>query len=223
MATKGSVETVVHEIGHGYVDLLDDPGVVIPPPNEELVGVIQDLCQDYGIDYKLIHIADDTDESLSKDQIDSKEDIVDSYLEKWSYTPDEICWESEAADVWENDWTDYQSIDGVTGSSKNVPFSCVALDAAMTAEKLGETDQTSIPSMDFAVTQHDENLPVPSIGGYSSFHNYEGQQASHEIQEVLHDLGVLETPTWKQESNFEYNPEKKSEEEFLEELEEVIA
>lgn len=222
MDAKGSVETVVLEAGHGYVDLLDDPTVDIPVPNQEMIQVVQDFCQDYGIDYKFIHVADDTDGSLSQDQVDSKDQIVDEYLEKWNCEPDEICWESEAAEVWENEWSDYQSIEGVSGSSKNVPFSCAALDAAMTAEKLGETDLTSIPSADLAVTQHDENLPVPSMSGYSSFHKYKGQETSHEIQESLYDLGALETPSRTQKSNFEYNPEQKSVEELLEGLEEVI-
>lgn len=216
------VETVVIEAGHGYVDLLDDEEVHIPGPDEEMIKAVQDFCEDYGIEYQLVHVADDTSSDLSAEQLDSKENTVDEYLEKWSKKPDQISWESEAAAVWEDEWYDHQDIEGVTGDSKNVPFTCAALDAAMTAEKLGETDYTSIPAADLAVTQHDENLPVPSIGGYSSFQGYDSQEKSHEIQEELYELGVLENPTWEQSANLEYNPGEKTPGELVEDLEEVV-
>lgn len=217
-----AVETVVIEAGHGYVDLLDDEDVHIPEPDEEMIEAVQDFCEDYGIDYQLLHVADDTSSDLTAEQLDSKHETVDEYLKKWSLDPDQVSWESEAASVWEDGWYEHQDIENVAGSSKNVPFTCAALDAAMTAEKLSETDYTSIPAADLAVTQHDENLPVPSIGGYSSFHGYEGQETSHGIQEELYDRGVLETQTWKQSGNLEYNPEEKTAEELVGELEEVV-
>ncbi len=222
-ASTDQVETVVIEAGHGYVDLLDDSSVDKPAPDEEMVYAVQDVLDEYGVDYQLVHIADDTSGDLNPEQMASKHEIVGDYLEDWSIEPEQVCWESEAASVWENGWKDYQGLDNVKGSSKNVPFTCAALDAAMTAEKLDETDQTSIPGADLAVTQHDENLPVPSIGGYSSFQGYEGQITSHQIQEELYKLGALEDKTWSQGSNLEYNPEEKTVDELAQELEEVIS
>ena len=222
-ASKDQVETVVIEAGHGYVDLLDASSVDKPAPDEEMVYAVQDVLDEYGVDYQLVHIADDTSGDLNPEQMASKHEIVGDYLEDWSIEPEQVCWESEAASVWENGWKDYQGLDNVKGSSKNVPFTCAALDAAMTAEKLDETDQTSIPGADLAVTQHDENLPVPSIGGYSSFQGYEGQITSHQIQEELYKLGALEDKTWSQGSNLEYNPEEKTVDELAQELEEVIS
>jgi hypothetical protein len=222
--TKGTdIEEVTIEAGHAYLDKLAN-GETIPSPKTETLDTLQDFFHDYGINTDLIAIIDDTPKAVEDLSDQKKTELAENYLSKWGIEPDSYHWESEAIDVWNQEWSQYKDLDYATAEdSKWCDLTCAALDAAMTAEKLSLTDYTSIPGADFAVTQHDENYPL-APGTFSSFHGYDNQEESHELQQQLHEEGVVEVPTFQDSHNFEFNPEEISNGELEETLyQEVIA
>ena len=224
MDTKGTeIEEVTIEAGHAYLEKLKK-GEQIPPPNPETVQTTQDFLHDHGINTNLVAILDDTHSSVKVIEEDQKQELAEEYISTWEVQPDSYHWESEAIDVWNQKWSQYLDLNNAIdeGDSKWCSLTCAALDAAMTAEKLGITDQTSIPSADATVTQHDENYPLPS--GYSSFHNYDNQKESHQLQQNLYEDGVIPVPTFQDQYNLEFNPEQVSNGELEEDLyQEVIS
>lgn len=224
MDTKGTdIEEVTIEAGHAYLDKLAN-GETIPSPETETLDTLQDFFHDYGINTNLIAIIDDTPKAVEEFGGQQKTELAENYLSKWGIEPDSYHWESEAIDVWNQEWSQHKDLDYATAEdSKWCDLTCAALDAAMTAEKLSLTDYTSIPGADFAVTQHDENYPL-ALGTFSSFHGYDNQEESHELQQKLHEEEVVEVPTFQDSHNFEFNPEEISNGELEETLyQEVIA
>lgn len=221
-ATTG-IEQVTIEAGHAYLDKLSN-GEPIPAPETETLDTIQDFFHDYGIDTKLIAIIDDTPKAVEGLSEEKKAELAEEYLSNWELEPDSYHWESEAITVWSQEWIQYKNLDHATAEdSKWCDLTCAALDTAMTAEKLGLTDYTSIPGADFSVTQHDENYPL-APGTFSSFHGYDNQEESHELQQQLHEEEVIEAPTFQDNQNLEFNPEEISNEELEEKLyQKVIA
>jgi len=216
--TKGTdIEEVTIEAGHAYLDKLAN-GETIPSPEVETLDTLQDFFHDYGINTNFIAIIDDTPKDVEDLSDQKKTELAENYLSKWEVDPDSYHWESEAIDVWNQEWSQYKDLDYATAEdSKWCDLTCAALDAAMTAEKLGLTDQTSIPGADFAVTQHDVNYPL-APGTFSSFHGYDNQEESHELQQQLHEEEVIEAPTFQDSHNLEYNPEEVSNSELEEKL-----
>lgn len=209
MDTKGTVEEVTIEAGHAYLDKLAS-GESIPAPDFETIATVRHFFDDHGISTTLIAVIDDTPETVEGISKQQKTGLAENYLAKWGVEPDSYHWESEAIDVWTKDWAPYQDLEYVKAEdSKWCDLTCAALDAAMTAEKLGLTDQTSIPGADLSVTQHDENYPIPS-GEFSSFHGYDNQEESHKVQEQLHREGAIPAPIFQDSHNLEFNPEKVS-------------
>jgi len=223
--TKGNdLDEVTIEAGHAYLEELQK-GTEIPSPNQETLNTIHEFLNDQGIDTKLIAILDDTHTSVDQVREQEKQDLAEIYLSQWNQQPVSYHWESEAIQVWENDWQNYKHLQNVVDQedSKWCDITCAALDTAMTAEKLGLTNQTKIPAADKAVTQHDKNYPLPS-GAYSSFHKYDNQEESHQIQQKLHEQGKLPLPTFQDAHNLEFNPEQISNEELEDKLyQELIA
>lgn len=218
MDTKGTdIEEVTIEAGHAYLDKLAN-GETIPSPETETLDTLQDFFHDYGIKTNLIAIIDDTHEAVEDLGDQQKTELAENYLSNWGIEPDSYHWESEAIDVWNQEWSQHKDLDYATAEdSKWCDLTCAALDAAMTAEKLSLTDYTSIPGADFAVTQHDENYPL-APGTFSSFHGYDNQEESHELQQQLHEEEVIEVPTFQDSHNLEFNPEEVSNGELEETL-----
>ncbi len=220
---ENETEEVVIEAGHAYLEKLKQ-GEEIPAPNTETVQNAQDFLQDHGIETSLIAILDDTHSSVQQMPEEQKQELADEYLSTWKIQADSYHWESEAIEVWNQSWGQYLELDNAVDEedSKWCDLTCAALDAAMTAEKLGITDQTSIPEADAAVTQHDENYPLPS--GYSSFHGYKNQESSHQLQQELYSEDAIPVPTFQDQYNLEFNPEQVSNEELEQDLyQEVVS
>jgi len=225
VGTKGTeVDQVTIEAGHAYLEKLKN-GEDIPPPDQDTLNTVQDFLSDHGVDSQLITILDDTHSSVEEISQQEKNELAENYLSKWDHQPDSYHWESEAIQVWEDNWQNYQQLQNAVDpeDSKWCEMTCAALDAAMTAEKLGITDQTTIPSADKAVTQHDENYPLPS-GVYSSFQGYDNQKESHQLQQQLHEQDAVPVPTFQDSYNLEFNPEELSNGELEEQVyQDVIA
>ena len=209
--TKGSeVDEVTIEAGHAYLEKLQN-GEEVPPPNQETLNTAQDFLNDHGIETQLIAIFDDTHTSVEQLGNEQKTDLAENYLSQWSQQPESYHWESEAIQVWENNWEEYKQLENAVdqGDSKWCGVTCAALDAAMTAEKLGITNRTTIPAAGKAVTQHDQNYSLPS-GVYSSFQGYDNQEESHNLQQQLYNNEVIPIPTFQDSHNLEFNPEQLS-------------
>jgi hypothetical protein len=216
--TKGSeIEEVTIESGHAYLDKLAN-GETIPSPEVGTLDTLKDLFHDYGIETNLIAIIDDTPKDVENLGDQQKTELAENYLSKWEIDPDSYHWESEAIDVWKQEWNQHKDLDYATAEdSKWCDLTCAALDTAMTAEKLSLTDYTSIPGADFAVTQHDENYPL-APGTFSSFQDYDNQEESHELQKQLHEEDVIEVPTFQDNNNLEFNPQEVDNKELEEAL-----
>lgn len=224
MNTKGPVDSIVVEAGHGYLHHFGDENIAVPPPNEQMLGHVFDFCQEYGLDNQLALIVDDTSKKVSQSEEANKEELVSEYLDRWKSEPDQIGYESESAKVWNEAWEDQQAVaeSEITGDKKKVEYTCPALDTAMVAEKLGLTDKTSIPAGGYAVTQHDKNFLIG--GEYHSFYDCSTHQESLGIQEQLHEAGVTGIPTFQNSHHLEFNPEEFTKEELEETLyQEVIS